>query len=235
MAILRHKHERCFTIIANDALQDASLSWKARGILAYLLSMPDDWQFRFSDLVKRAPEGQSALSSGIRELKQAGYLTIERIRNDDGEYEEATWTVSECPHVDCPHVENPHVDNQQLQSTHITKDPSNKGNDRASTSPTPPAVKVFRANAHRYPAKSWYDEIDQAVGEDEHSLQVWGDVVKAYVGNGWNPTNVRNMLKFYKQGRVPPAGGSSGGRQTFEDKVGVMREWVEDMEARDGL
>lgn len=67
----------------------------------------------------------------------------------------------------------------------------------------PPAIKVFRENAHRFPAKSWWDDVDERVGRDQPDLEFWGRVVKAYVGQGWNPTNVKNMLTFYEQRRVP--------------------------------
>lgn len=75
---------------------------------------------------------------------------------------------------------------------------------------TPPAIKVFRENAHRYPAKSWYTEVDDVVGRSPPDLELWGKVVKAYVGNGWNPTNVRNMLDFFKRREIPPPAKGKG-------------------------
>lgn len=62
---------------------------------------------------------------------------------------------------------------------------------------------MFRENAHRYPAKSWYERIANAVGEDPDDLKFWGQVVFDYVGKGWNPTNVLNMLEFYEKGETP--------------------------------
>jgi hypothetical protein len=72
--------------------------------------------------------------------------------------------------------------------------------------PTPPAVQVFRENAHRYPPKAWYGDIAGTVGEGKAELARWGAVVKAYVGCGWNPTNVSGMLDFFQRGEIPKPG-----------------------------
>ena len=80
----------------------------------------------------------------------------------------------------------------------------------AKKTPTPEAVKVFRSNACRYPAKSWYDDVDEAVGDGQADLDFWGKVVKAWVGLGWNPTNVSGMLEFYGRREIPVARGGNG-------------------------
>jgi len=72
---------------------------------------------------------------------------------------------------------------------------------------TPEAVRVFRENAHRYPAKSWYTDIAEAVGEESSNLELWGQIVKAYIGCGWNPGNVKNMLEFYGRREIPATKG----------------------------
>jgi hypothetical protein len=78
--------------------------------------------------------------------------------------------------------------------------------------PVPPAVRVFRANAHRFPAKAWYGEVAGLVGEDEQELERWGKVVKAWVGCGWNPTNVKGMLEMFRRGEIPSTGGKGKGK-----------------------
>jgi DNA-binding Lrp family transcriptional regulator len=81
----------------------------------------------------------------------------------------------------------------------------------------PEAIKVFRHNAHRFPAKAWWPHIDATVGEDEASLQFWGQVVFAWVGLGWNPTNVKGMLECYTAGHLPGAS-----RRTTEETPGQI-------------
>jgi hypothetical protein len=68
---------------------------------------------------------------------------------------------------------------------------------------TPKAVLVFRSMASRFPARSWWPTIVQEIGEEQANLDFWGLVVFHYVGHGYNPCNVDNMLKMYRDGVVP--------------------------------
>jgi len=68
----------------------------------------------------------------------------------------------------------------------------------------PDAVRIFRTQTHRYPPKSWYVEIGRRVGSDPAALARWGELVKDWVGHGWNPSNVASMLtKFQEEQPVP--------------------------------
>lgn len=76
--IERAPHDRDYTVIANDALRDERLSWKARGLLAYLLTKPDDWTVMQAELEAAGPDGRSAVRAGLAELERHGYLERER-------------------------------------------------------------------------------------------------------------------------------------------------------------
>jgi len=52
--------------------------------------------------------------------------------------------------------------------------------------------------------------VEQAVGDDQADLDLWGNIVKAWVGLGWNPTNVKGMLEFYGRREIPAAKGGNG-------------------------
>lgn len=97
MILRNEKRSRDYTVIANQVLRNEALSWKARGILAYLLSMPDDWQIYLNDLVKRAPEGIDSLRSGIKELEALGYITKEQARDEKGKITGYEYVVHETP------------------------------------------------------------------------------------------------------------------------------------------
>lgn len=59
-------------------LNNRALSWKAKGILAYLESRPDGWDFSINGVKAASRDGRLSLDSGIQELKDAGYLEIRR-------------------------------------------------------------------------------------------------------------------------------------------------------------
>lgn len=68
-----------FTQVANALLNDAKLSWKAKGLFAYLYSKPEKWDFSTQRMYKDSAGGRESLMSGIKELEDAGYLTRKRL------------------------------------------------------------------------------------------------------------------------------------------------------------
>ena len=51
--IIRAPRRHRFLILDQQAVEDIRLSWAARGLLAYLLSRPDDWRVLINDLRNR--------------------------------------------------------------------------------------------------------------------------------------------------------------------------------------
>jgi len=92
-AARRHR----FVIIDQAAVEDTRLSWAARGLLAYLLSRPDDWKVLVNDLKKRGNLGRDGIYALLRELRSAGYVCFERHRDDGGRMRGGTYIVSEVP------------------------------------------------------------------------------------------------------------------------------------------
>lgn len=72
-----------YVMINKDAIGDVRLSWKARGILAYLLSKPNDWKIILEHLEKQSPDGKTSLRSGIDELKKYGYIVRVAVRKNN--------------------------------------------------------------------------------------------------------------------------------------------------------
>ncbi len=76
----------------------------------------------------------------------------------------------------------------------------------------PPAIAVYRENAQRFPHKTLYQDITGAVGDDPAKLKFWGDVVKAYIAQGWNPSNIAVMLDYFKRGEIPGPKANGNGK-----------------------
>ena len=101
MSILRvsKNKDNPYVMIDKRAINDDRLSWKAKGILSYCLSMPDDWTFYVSELVKHAIDGISSLRAGLKELEDAGYITKEQTRDITGKIAGFEWIVYESPTI----------------------------------------------------------------------------------------------------------------------------------------
>ena len=122
-----------YTVIGNEAAQDSSLSWKARGLLVYLLSLPRDWNIRLSELARHATDGIDSTRKAMDELLNAGYIQRgARIRKPDGKLGDYVYLVTgvrdDLPELEKPTLEKPTQENPTLQNKEITKETKNKRN-----------------------------------------------------------------------------------------------------------
>lgn len=82
MSVIKQKQESNFTQVSNKALNDKSLSMKAKGLYSYLYSKPIGWDFSGERIVLDCSDGRKAVYSGLQELEQKGYIT--RNKEPDG-------------------------------------------------------------------------------------------------------------------------------------------------------
>lgn len=69
---------------------DDTLSWEARGLLAYLLTKPDDWEVQLDDLVQAGSGTKEEVRRILTELEERGYASREKTRQYDGTFQEVT-------------------------------------------------------------------------------------------------------------------------------------------------
>ncbi|AHA69607.1 replication protein [Bacillus thuringiensis] len=122
MATFRVNKDKNYTTINNTGLKDTRLSWKAKGILAYILTLPDDWIFYMEEVTKHSKDGIASLKAGMKELKECGYVKRFPIKGEDGKISKWEMIIYEVPQVENqlvekPPVENLPVENQSLLST----------------------------------------------------------------------------------------------------------------------
>lgn len=114
-------------MISNVGLKDKNLSLKAKGLLSYMLSLPDDWVFYESELTKHSRDGRDAHRSALRELQDNGYLTKTQAKSKNGKFSEVDWELTdepltEKPSTEKPSAEKPSTENPPLLNTNPTKD-----------------------------------------------------------------------------------------------------------------
>lgn len=93
--------ENPYVMIDKNIFTDTRLSWKAKGLLGYFLSRPDNWTIRIDDLVKQSKDGRDSVYSGLRELKKCGYIVQVAYRLKNGRIDHFEHHVYEQP------LENP--------------------------------------------------------------------------------------------------------------------------------
>ena len=70
-----HGAEHPYFIQRRKTAQDNTLSFEARGVVAYLLSKPDDWTINEAELRKAGGIGRDKMRRILQELIDAGYMT----------------------------------------------------------------------------------------------------------------------------------------------------------------
>jgi len=105
--------------IKNSALRDDRLSWKARGLLVYLLSHREGWETSVDNLARQAPDGKASVRTGLHELIELGYVTRSEDRNRDarGLLTDYDYVVTDDPASDFPTLDEPTYENR----THYKK------------------------------------------------------------------------------------------------------------------
>ena len=73
-----------YTVIDNDIFLDSRLTLRAKGIYCQLKALPDTWEYNKAGLLALFTDGKKALNSGLKELKQFGYLDIIQARKPNG-------------------------------------------------------------------------------------------------------------------------------------------------------
>jgi hypothetical protein len=121
-----------FTMIPNALLADTSISWKAKGVISYLLGKPPHWKARTKDIENHGTGGETEIRSALRELRTAGYARLER-HTEKGRAVQFVLRVANKPkytidggnRVDIaldggrPHPGRPDVENPQLEPADV--------------------------------------------------------------------------------------------------------------------
>lgn len=114
------KRPNNFVMIDKTFLEDDRLSFKAKGILAYLLSKPDNWKVIVGNLVKYSKDGKSAVYAGLKELKECGYYVKTPIRSEDGRrisrWESTVYEMPDSLLSDFQEIDNEEIENQYLEN-----------------------------------------------------------------------------------------------------------------------
>ncbi|MEU9671886.1 hypothetical protein AB0E25_41650 [Streptomyces bobili] len=91
-----------FTRIANDLFRDPKISFKAKGIFGYISTHRDGWQITVATLARHGRERVDAVTTGLEELENHGFLLRERDRNADGTLGQALYCITDLPVLQSP-------------------------------------------------------------------------------------------------------------------------------------
>lgn len=188
-----HKRVNPFVQIDKNILSDKKISWKAKGILAYLLSKPDNWVTYMTDIQKQSKDGRDSVSSGVKELLDAGYLERRRLREKgrfkgweyivfevpksaecgksevgDSEGKPTEYRKSEVDKSENGEAENgkPATSNNDLTNNDLTNNNYNNDNERAhESSNLPPATEKPKENPFTFFEQNRFGPLGTHIGD----------------------------------------------------------------------
>lgn len=191
MTTMRVAKRDRYTTLDNALLNDERLSFKARGLLAWLLSKPNDWTVNSEFIATVGPDGRDAIRTGLKELEAAGYIRRTKTRAADGTF------VTECVIYECsqdgfPAADNPAPDNpsstkDSVPKTENSKMSSLRSDEDSSTSNTDPESTI---------AKTYWDwHVAENGGQPAEKFLALRAAVKGCLTRGYAEDEILDAMK----------------------------------------
>ena len=127
MGVFKIEKNRNYTIMSNHHLRDKKLSYKAKGLLSFMLSLPEDWDYSINGLVKVSKEGKKAIRAMLEELEENHYLIRKRIQLKNGQFD-YEYYIYEMPYNQKGNTDDGNTEEDTQINTNIIN--INKQNDK---------------------------------------------------------------------------------------------------------
>lgn len=200
---VEHSKENPYFMMNRDTAQDDTLTWEARGVLAYLLSKPDDWQVMVVDLQQKC--GRDKVRHILDELKEARYLKIIPARNQAGKFSKAEYQVFEQPFTGNPTTAKPTTVNPATAKPQTVKRPlqnkeaqktekHSKDKTKKDTPPKPSKTLSYPQNP-----KSWEWKHIEQYACDNPTIELLAAFDNAKLKNMPTAAYARDVVELFKE------------------------------------
>jgi hypothetical protein len=125
--------ESQFTQIHNAWIRDPNISYKAKGLLTYLLSHEVGYTITIGQIIRESGDGKQSVRSALEELIKAGYLETQRTTDERGYNAGLAYFIKDpvMPKSENPTLDNPTLENQTALEDNLIKKTTKREN-RAS-------------------------------------------------------------------------------------------------------
>lgn len=215
-----HKEPGDYFQMHKNIVNNPEISYKAKGIMAYLLSKPNDWTVYFSDIVKRSTEGKAAVLSGVQELEQAGYIERVQKKGEDGKFLPVEWHVYEQPFTANRFSGNgkPATGKSDTTNNNSIKNKRSKLRETSPDFSDPdqfkkniklPEIALYREVTGRIPGMPQMPIIYRTIQENnltkEDILPFW----EVWVTRGYRTANLSWLTEWAVSGEIPTFGSAA--------------------------
>lgn len=182
MAVFKVEKTKNFTIMSNHHLQNKNLSLKVKGLLSYMLSLPNDWDYSLAGLVANSKESKTSIRNTLNELKENHYLSITKLYPNQTESKkiEYIYNIYEEPHLE-PGIQKQDTENQYLDFQSLEND--------------------TQINTNKQNIKEQTDKIDKTknrIFEANHNFLTIDLMDRKYIAKDDTDTDIYNYDKFFE-------------------------------------
>lgn len=195
------KKNSSYTAMSNYHLRDKTLSYKAKGLLSFMLSLPDTWNYSVKGLVSVSKENIKAISSTLKELEDHRYLLRIKQQNRIGRFNykyyiyEIPYTQKGCMEQGCTGKE--HQINTNIINTN--NDKIDKTNSITYELIKKKFIEEFDINLYKY------NELFNKLLNDYDYIQVI--IATNYIIKKWRENNgkdengfiIENQFEYFKK------------------------------------
>lgn len=119
--VIRVEKNREYVVLSNKFLRNKQMSLKAKGLLALCLSLPEDWDYSMNGLVAITKESITAIRNTMRELEELGYMSVNKLKNDKGQFR-YEYIIREEPEGQKPATGNLQIDELNADKLDVEND-----------------------------------------------------------------------------------------------------------------
>lgn len=183
-----------FAILDQETVRDKRLSFGARGLLNYLLSLPDNWHVNTKHLLGQSPAKDTALRRMVGELKKYRYMARLKFKDEAGRFKWKT-IVAERPLTDeqmafyqkpgqlsllelSPVVDFPRVEEPQVANPRVELPREGNPQNGSSTSGKPTDIRKTDLKELSKEEKLKNEEMKLLPFSSPEFLAAWDDYVK---------------------------------------------------------
>lgn len=194
--------------MSNHHLRDKNLSLKAKGLLSVMFSLPDSWNYSIPGLCSILKENETAVRSTIKELKETGYLIVDKKKpcKEEGRSKfEYVYNIYETP--------------QEIEETEDKQDAPKQGVESL-------ALEAPDVEHHPHNKRTDISNTDESITDifNTDFINPKEEEKNAYHSNEWfNSQHIKNMLTE-ESIQYTPIDRKSFNWSAFKNQVAVRLE-----------
>jgi DnaD/phage-associated family protein len=223
MAVIRVEKTKNYTVMSNYHLRDKNLSLKAKGLLSFMLSLPEEWDYTEMGLVACLKEGRDGVRAALQELQKYGYLQRKQLRNANGKMGGTEYTVREKPLLENPTSVNPISEKTtQINTKRISTDKRSTNSIEEEEADWQAVLKAYQDNVrpalgpmdfemlaslHKDFGKEWVlAGIEECVKSNVRNIRYLSSVLERWKTEGFKHDNRKKAAPSKKKTEYTPEG-----------------------------